>query len=88
MATSRFHIVITGDTASRAALVGGILLADIYKETTVSHGVNTEHVQFRYRGDARLVLRRAAVMLTHRKPAKCDVFQLGGATARVVKVSA
>ncbi len=80
-----FAIVISGPPPARAAMLGHILLNYVGRTSTVSHGHSTETVEFPYRGNARIALRRASRSLTGRNPVTVDLLEYGSGTARITK---
>ena len=82
-----YHLKISGESASRKAIIASVILSDIYRKTVVLHRRDTETILFRFRGDARLVLRKVARDLTGKKPSRCDHLEYGGAVACVEKAA-
>ena len=87
MLPSRYVIEVTGPVTSRATLMGNLVLSSIDRVTTILHSADKEAIRFKYRGDARFVLRKAGRLIFGKNPKNGDELAFDGALARVVKVA-
>ena len=87
MLSPRYVIEVTGPATSRATLMGTIILSAIDRETVIRHSADKESIRFKYRGDARFVLRRAGRSIFGKSPKSGDELSYDGALAKVVKLA-
>lgn len=84
MAISPFVIIASGCRADRQALVGTLVEDSANLVSEFRNYGGKIIFFFRYRGDARLVLKRVSRSLSV-KPVSADVLQYGSATAEIKK---
>lgn len=83
---NNYIITVTGDPESLVTVSGTLVCSSAGLSRQFATGEHSVRFAFRFRGDARLVLRRTSRKLTGKDPKPADSFTHRGATATITKV--